>query len=89
MTDHDESVAAAQEKMKELTAAVKGLAAEAKRLQNNLNRLHKFQASLLSVSQHWSEWMEKSSQLQFHSEDTGSSCAAANNEQSSVLYAGR
>ena len=56
--------AAARDKVRELTAAVKGLTLEAQRLQTNLNRLHGFQASLLVISQHWMQWMERSKQLQ-------------------------
>ena len=63
--DHDQSqsLAAAQEKVKQLTVAVRDLRLEASRLQANLGRLHKFQASLLEVSQRWLEWMERGDRL--------------------------
>ena len=52
-----------QEKVDELIAAVKELAKETQRLQVNLSKLHEFQASLLVVSQHWMEWIERTNKL--------------------------
>ena len=75
--DQSQNVAAAQQKVKELTSAVKGLTVEAQRLQANLNKLHEFQASLMLVSQHWMEWMERSNKLQ--TQKPSSSATAANN----------
>jgi len=68
---------AARDKVKELTAAVKDLTLEAQRLQTNLNRLHGFQASLLVISQHWMQWMERSKQLQGQGGGAGSSTSSS------------
>lgn len=65
-------LATARSKVKDLTAAVKGLTLEAQRLQNNLNRLHKLQAHLLVIGQHWMQWMERSKQLQSTGDDSSS-----------------
>ena len=74
--DHEESqsLAAAQEKVKELTVAVRDLRIEASRLQVNLDRLHKFQASLLEVSQRWLEWMERGDRLKSRQDCHSSAC---------------
>jgi len=68
---------AARDKVKELTATVKDLTLEAQRLQTNLNRLHGFQASLLVISQHWMQWMERSKQLQGQGGGAGSSTSSS------------
>ena len=60
----------ARSKVKDLTAAVKELTLEAQRLQNNLNRVHKLQAHLLVIGQHWMQWMERSKQLQCAGDDS-------------------
>ena len=51
------------DKVKALSEAVKGLAREVERLQDNLNRLHEFQVTLYHVSKHWLEWLERSNRL--------------------------
>jgi len=68
---------AARDKVKELTAAVKDLTLEKQRLQTNLNRLHGFQASLLVISQHWMQGMERSKQLQGQGGRAGSSTSSS------------
>ncbi len=57
------STVSAQEKARELMAAVNEMVRETQRLQTNLNRLHEFQTSMLSVSRHWMQWMESTNQL--------------------------
>lgn len=86
--DHEQSqsLAAAQEKVKGLTAAVRDLRREASRLQVNLDRLHKFQASLLEVSQRWLEWMERGDRLEgAHSSARDATGASAGAREGTAL----
>ena len=48
-----------QDKIKQLTEAVQGLTQEVKRLQSNLDQMHKLQATLLQVTQQMMQWAEK------------------------------
>lgn len=50
---------ATQDRIKQLTEAVQGLTGEVKRLQNNLDQMHKLQATLLQVTQQLMQWAEK------------------------------
>ena len=54
-----ESRDATQDRIKQLTEAVQGLTGEVKRLQNNLDQMHKLQATLLQVTQQLMQWAEK------------------------------
>ena len=48
-----------QGKIKQLTEAVQGLTRETKRLQSNLDQMHRLQATLLQVTQQLMQWAEK------------------------------
>ena len=50
---------ATRDRIKQLTEAVQGLTGEVKRLQNNLDQMHKLQATLLQVTQQLMQWAEK------------------------------
>ena len=50
---------ATQDRIKQLTEAVQGLTGEVKRLQTNLDQMHKLQATLLQVTQQLMQWAEK------------------------------
>ena len=50
---------AMQDKVKQLTEAVQGLTKEVKRLQSNLDQMHRLQATLLQVTQQMMQWVEK------------------------------
>ena len=49
---------ATQDRIKQLTEAVQGLTGEVKRLQTNLDQMHKLQATLLQVTQQLMRWAE-------------------------------
>ena len=48
-----------QDKIKQLTEAVQGLTKETKRLQSNMDQMHRLQATLLQVTQQLMQWAEK------------------------------
>ena len=50
---------AMQDKIKQLTEAVQGLTSEVKRLQTNMEQMHRLQATLLQVTQQLMQWAEK------------------------------
>ena len=54
-----EPAPATQDRIKQLTEAVQGLTGEVKRLQTNLDQMHKLQATLLQVTQQLMQWAEK------------------------------
>lgn len=59
---------ATQDRIKQLTEAVQGLTGEVKRLQTNLDQMHKLQATLLQVTQQLMRWAEN---LESRDSDTG------------------
>lgn len=57
MAESDAS--ATQDRVRQLTEAVHGLTGEVKRLQSNLDDMHRLQATLLQVTQQLMQWAEK------------------------------
>ena len=56
---HAHCIMEASKRVRELGAAVRRLALEAKRLQANLERLHEMQCVLAAVTKHLATWMER------------------------------
>lgn len=65
-----------QDKIKQLTEAVQELTRETKRLQSNLDQMHKLQATLLQVTQQMMQWAEKVESRDSHSTSTSNSTSA-------------